>query len=323
MSIPRLCLIAALAAATAVPARAQLVPPAPSKTPATPEYQPAKPVVPPVPSSVRQPPPPQTPAEPEKPLPSLIQKDAAGKIKPLTRPLDEAAVALLELDDPARARVEKSEAARRDEIDRLVIEKIGVLMEVRATMANLPASPDMDMMRTTTLKARAFNNNNKLLDRLIKDGAINPAEKTRAAAIAREYADARKQEIVGEVGHDVMKMVTPAFVMTIDESLAEANLSLDRMLSGAAPRQEQLLAKVDMPAEMRTQANKRLGDLKKAPPPGKTGAEHRVAVLRSIFFDTLKPDQQRAFLTAAYPRLFEEKPAEKKAEEPAAPAPKK
>jgi hypothetical protein len=268
------------------------------------------------------PPPSAQPAEPEKPLPSLVQKDEAGKIKPLTLPTDEAAVRLLDLDDQTRAKVEKSISARREEIDRMVVEKIDLLMEVRTAIANLPASPNVELMRTTAAKARTFSNN-KLLDRLVKDGALSPAEKARAAAIAKAYGEARKQQIATDAGTDMMKGIGPLFLMTVEDSIADANMSLDHMLAEAAPRQEQFLTKVDLPPDQRTEVNKRLADLKKKPAAGKTAVQQQVDVLRTIFLDILKPEQQRAFLTSAFPRLLEEKPAEKKADEPAPPGPKK
>ena len=74
-------------------ASGQILPPTPEKTPATPEYTPPPPPPPPpVITPKTNPAAPTAAPATEEHLPTLIEKDAEGKIKALSMPAEEAAV---------------------------------------------------------------------------------------------------------------------------------------------------------------------------------------------------------------------------------------
>jgi hypothetical protein len=311
-----------LVAALSLPAMAQLVPPAPPRTPPSPEYTPPAPPPPPPPPTAPNPDAkPPAPGEPEKPLPSLVQKDEQGMIRPLKLPIEEGALRALDMDDAARAQLETALAARHTEIDRLVFENITLLMEIRATMAKVTDTTGIEDMTNTTKKARTFQPGS-LLDSLSRAGAISPPQKSSASRIAKEYRMAIRSEVTDKVGRNNMTaMLAAAFKMQVDDFTAEAWQSLDRQLEAAAPFQEKLLKMLHLPAAQSTEVTKRLAGLK-SPPAGTTAQVHAVEVLRGIFFDVLNDDTRVRLLLAANPSLADKPPADKPAPAPA-PAPPK
>lgn len=312
-------------------AMGQLVPPAPPKMPATPEYTP--PAVAPTPA-VR----PLDPSSPnakvpdqEKPLPTLIERDEKGKIKPLAMYADEAAVRALELTDDAKKQIATSLANRRDDMDVMVIEKLEDLLIVRKAVAEANEQTGMNVILETGTRTAGFKNNT-IIDRLHKDGAITMVQKTQATKISREYKTAVKEEASKEVGgnSNFQALMLVSLRLSIDDVCGEAFKELDRMIEAAAPKAEQLVKGMNLPASHA--ANRKVADLKRPAPAGKTAAEHRLGVVRSMFKDDFDIGQKQAFLRAANPELVEkaksmEKPtdapkpseAPKKGETPADP----
>jgi len=281
-------------------AQAQLVPPAPPKSPAMPEYTPPPPP-PAVPTPARSPDsaPNVRPAEPEKPLASLIEKDEKGRIKPLKYPLDEAAVRALELSPEAKDKVEKSLLARRVEVDRIVVENLPALLDIRKAMMDATETTSMDVMTETSKKSTPFRAN-KLLDRLVKDGAITPNQKTQATNIAREYKTAMRDEATKDAGgHSNMQaMVLVGFKLTMQDFCAESFQELDRMLAESAPKAEELLKGLGLPA-----GHAALKSLPKLKGTGAAAGKTAADSVKSIFYETLDADQQKAYLLAANPEL--------------------
>lgn len=304
---------------------AQLVPPAPPKLPSTPEYTPPPPVAPPVPIRAPDGKAAPQPTEPEKALASLIERDEKGKIKPLAFPVDEAAVRALELNDDAKAKIATSLAARRDDLDLQVIDKLEDLLAVRKAIGEANEQTGVEVITETAKKTAAFRNNS-LIDRLQRDGAITMMQKTQATKIAREYKSAVREESIKDAGgsSNFQAMMLIGFRLTVDDLCGEAFKELDRMIIAAAPDAENLVKGMNLPASH--PANRKVADAKRPAPAGKTQAEHQQGVLRGMFFDDFDLAQKQAFLRAANPGLVAkpkstDKPAET-AKEPTKEAPK-
>jgi len=274
-------------------ASAQVVPPAPPKTPAAPEYTPPPPPPTPAnPTPVRAP----AAAEPEAPLGSIVARDEAGKVKPLEIPAEEAAVRTLTFTPPAKEKLEKSLAARREVVDRVVVEHLADLLAVRKSTTEATEDTSIDQMRDTTAKTTPFRANN-LLDWLLKDGVITPTQKTQATKIVREYKTAVREDALKQSGghQNMQAMALIGFRLTVDDFCGESLRELDRMVAQSAPKAEKLFAGLSL--QPNHPAQKRMGELKN-PPAGKTPAD----VARSLF-DLLSTPDQQAYLYAAYPSL--------------------
>src|SRR5688572_13626480 len=223
-------------------ASGQILPPAPAKTPPTPEYTPPPPPPPPPPANPRPgttTPAAQTPAEP---LPSLIEKDEAGKVKPLGMPTEEAAVRALKPNEETMKKVETSLAGRRNDLDRLVAEQVEGLVELKKFAAEVNEKTSMDVIQGHAKKVHSFRTFPGVLDRLQKEGAIDPALKSRAGKVAEEYRKAAAEEFQKGFEHgNTQQMVLLGFRQFLVTNTTEAYASLDRQLANAAGQMETLL----------------------------------------------------------------------------------
>jgi hypothetical protein len=225
---------------------------------------------------------------------------------------EEAAVRALALDEETMKNVEASLAARRAELDRLIVEKVGDLVEVRRAIRTATESTTIDVMTTVSKKAQPFVAS-KLLDRLGKDGALTPAQKSQASRIARDYRQAVRKEAVDAVGHNnIAAMTLAGFRLQMAEFTDEAWSLLEKQLDAAAPRAPELFKGVDL-GDKRGDVEKRLADLRNKPPAGTSTESHGAAVLRVLFLEVLTPEQMQAFLVAAAPDLAPTKAPEQPA----------
>ncbi|MGE3109667.1 MAG: hypothetical protein AB7G11_08285 [Phycisphaerales bacterium] len=306
----RFVLVAPLLLSMCATSLGQIVPPAPAKTPATPEYVPPPPPPTPVaPTPVRPSGDPNAaPAQPEKPLPSLIEKDAAGKIKPLRLPVDEAAVRALDLGEEGKTKLSAALESRRLEVGRLVVENLAALLEIQKVRKESSEATTLETMTSTARQAAPFRKN-PLLDSLVRAGAISPLQKTHATEVAKEYKQAIREEALKDAGgHGNMQaMALIGFRFTLDDFCGEASRELDRLLDESAPKAKDLITSMNLPADHA--AIKQIGSLDR-PPAGKSKAD----ALRSIFYSAMNDEERRSYLL-----LF--KPALATPPEPAADAP--
>lgn len=285
-------------------AMAQLVPPAPPKTPPTPEYTPPPPPPkPPTPVAPQVRTPEAAPAAPEEALPTLVERDENGKVVALKMPVEEAAVRALKLDEETMKRVEASLKARRDDLDRLVVENIGMLVEFRKFADTVREESSLEAIQVEAKKAQPFNTFIKVLDRLARDSAIDPQTRSRAARIAREYQSASDAELMKGFEHsNTQQVILLGFKRFLGQAMSEAFASMDRQLAQAAPKMESLLEGLNLSGEMKVGAATRTRGLPKAGTEAGDGA--RLEALRSIFNDVLGDEQRAALLRGARPDLF-------------------
>lgn len=285
--LPALLTAASLAAA----AGAQILPPIPPAAPATPPYTPPPP----------PPPPPAPPARPEprpaddKPLPTLIERDAAGKLKRYDTSLEEAALARMEFTDEQQARIQAALDARRADIDKLVIEKLEDVLEARRAAGTIDQLRDINELAKVKDMIVAISPE-RVLDRLLREGAITPVIKARVEQVVRAYTDALTTERQAESGSDFMKIAQFVAGDVFRNGTRDAFASLDSMLVRAAKSIE---ARGEALA-LSGPAAAAYADLKRAAAPldpsTPEGLKKRTELTRAFFFDKLDITAQRALL---------------------------
>jgi hypothetical protein len=286
----------------------QIVPPAPPKTPPTPEYTPPPPPPPPVPVVPRDGAAPEAKPAPEAPLPSLVERDAQGRVKPLGMPTEEAAVRALKPSEETMKKVEASLAGRGQDLDRLVVEHVEALAELRAFTKKITEDASLEEISVVAKKAVPFKNFVGVLDRLQREGAIDPQMKSRAQRVAQEYQKAVDDDAFKNFEHNKSQaMVLVGFQRYMRITTTEAYASLDRQLLGAAPKAAELLNTISVAPERKTPALSRVRDL----PAGESASarQQRLEVMQRVFFDVLGPEERQAFLRAANPALAPAAPA--------------
>jgi hypothetical protein len=233
-----------------------------------------------------------------------VERDGTGALKPLGMPAEEAALRALKPSEETMKKVETSLAARRDDLDRLVVEQVESLVDLRAFAATVSEKSSLDDIQTTAKKALPFKNFPGVLERLSREGAIDPQTKSRAQRVAQEYQKASDAELMKGFEHSsTQAMVVVGFRRYLATTTTEASAALDRQLLAAAPRTGELLTAINAPGEMKTGASAKLRGV----PAGDTdeAKAKRLEAMHGVFFDVLTPAQRQAFLKAASPRLFD------------------
>lgn len=262
-------LACAVVVMSGVSATAQLLPPVPPRPEPTAEY---------VPPAAK----PAPPKEPEIAAPVLVVRDAAGKLRTYDLPLDEVAVGLMTLPEESRAKVEKSLAARRAEIERFVAdnpEKIRAATSARPKVENIADFNELFAAREAAQPLMQ----ERLSERLLRDGAITPLQRVRLDEGVQAYEAARREEWKETTGSDAMKIAGLVGRQAFIESTREAMSAFDRLIERTAPT-----IAADVALLLREEQSGALDELRKSET---TPARARVFVL-----ETLDAEQQRALL---------------------------
>lgn len=230
----RMKMAASVLAATAISlvasgsASGQVIGKVPPAAPATPAYTP-----PPAPTPGQPAPGQAKPAEPEKPLPNLVVRDAAGKLRTYPQGVERAAVEAFEFDAATKDKVAASEKARNADIERMVVEKFDKMLEVRKARANLDQMKDLAEFNQLKDIAAPVKSE-KLTDRLMRDGALSAMQRNRIDQVVKQYEDALKAEWQQQTGTDIMKIATLVGRVKFEEVTADAFAAEDRLLTRAA-----------------------------------------------------------------------------------------
>ncbi|HYE02511.1 MAG TPA: hypothetical protein VD963_04675 [Phycisphaerales bacterium] len=278
---------------------AQMIGPIPPATPPTPAYQPP---APPTPMA----PPPRPAPEPEGPLPSIVSRDQAGALIPISTSPEEAAVLALDLPEEARPKVRSGIEAHHREMERRVIENLALALETRRQLATLAEISDFNRFEQIT-RSLAPIRAAGLLDRLVREQAISPRQRRRVEAVVDEYRQAVNDDITREVGEgNVQELLPVAGRRMVQELAAEGMRALDRVLGRAAERGPALLDGLDLSDEQRTRARGLLGGAARG---AERASERPSREVIELFMDVLTPEQGQRALRAANPDLFREEPA--------------
>jgi hypothetical protein len=212
------------AAFLAAPASAQFIGPVPPAPEATPAY--VRPATPPPRGN--------DPAPESAPIaPSIVARDAAGRLIPVPSP-EEAAVGKYPFDEAQRAKVRRSLDARRRDLDRFVANHLEQVARVRESMPRLQGAESYPPLFEARDALKAITYSERPLDRLQRDGAITPLQRTRLDAAVREYQDARAAQVSADAGGDAARQGLLTLRQTVADSTREPLDSLDRQLSGVA-----------------------------------------------------------------------------------------
>lgn len=284
------CVAAGVVGVGAGGARGQLIGKVPPASAATPEY------VPPTPPP---PPPPPKPVEPEKPLPKLAVVESNGKIRRYPQGAERAAVEMYDFDAATREKIAGVEAARWVELERSVAEKVEEVVEARRTLEKLDEVKDFNAFDRAKQVATPLTTE-RLIDRLMRDGAITPAQRSRLDQMVTEYKTALGEEMRGGTGEDLSKIVGAVAQDAFVKATLDMLTAFDRLLDRAAGRlgglEETLGLKDDQRAayELAERAAARA-------PEGEAGRVQRVEAVRKLVMETLAPEQRKALIGAVAP----------------------
>lgn len=281
--------IAATVAAAGLPAHAQLmgkVPPPPAPSP---EYTPPAP--PP-------PPPPPKPVEPEKPLPSLVKKDDAGKLVRYPQGVERAAIAAFEFDAETRKKIDTSDAARAADLERMVVDKLEQALEARKTRESLDQIKDFnEFARIKDVAAPLATE--RLVDRLMRDAAITPPQRTRVDQVIKEYEESLKQEWQGQTGADILKIASLVAREKFTEVTRDSLDALDRVLVRAVDRFDTIRGDLGLDAAQSGKIDAAFASAKSKP-----AGKEQLDAFANLVTTELNADQRKAL----FGKLVEPKP---------------
>lgn len=200
-------------------AAGQILPPVPPAKAPEPEFVP--------PPS----PPPITPPSPDASAPaapSLVQRDADGRLLPPATSLDEAIVERYPLDELRRAKANRSIAKRRGEIERFVVEHLGPIRtaaEAEKRLDSIAGFEELFKLRNAATPLAQ----ERLLDRLQRDGAISPMHRVRMDEAIREYETARMAAWKTETGSDPIKIARVVARQGFTDMTREVFAAMERL----------------------------------------------------------------------------------------------
>ncbi|MBX3407577.1 MAG: hypothetical protein KF869_12525 [Phycisphaeraceae bacterium] len=280
------------------PVGAQILPPTP------PPAAPSKPYEPPPPPPPAPTPPPRPepgPTDQDRAVPSLIERDSAGRIRPLTVAPEDALLARIELNDDERAKLAAWRERRMAEAQRLVIQRLDVVLAARGMLADSSQVTDPSGMArvkeisTALVLPRA-------LESMSREGVLSPVLRSRMEQTIREYEQAVMQQDTADVGENVSRIIQIVARRSFESATREPFAALDALVVKAAKDIETLGGSLGLDGD----AARAFAALRRelaAPAAGDEAqlAARRVALVRPFFFDSLSLDQQRALLRAAVP----------------------
>lgn len=280
------------------PAGAQILPPTP---PPAPPSRPYEPPPPPPPAPTPPPRPEPGPADQDRTVPSLVERDSAGRIKPLTVAPEDALLARIELSDEERTKLAAWRERRMAEAQRLVIQKLDVVLAARELSRSASGITDpAGMARVKEIgTALALP---KALESMSREGVIAPALRSRIEQAIREYDAAMMQQDTADVGQNVSQIIGLVARRSFEGATREPFAALDALIVKAAKDIESIGDTLGLEGDA-GRAFARLKGL--LPRPGADDeaqiAAQRVAIVRPFFFDALELEQQRALLKAVAP----------------------
>lgn len=297
--IPRRTLPALLVAwSLCAPVGAQILPPTP------PPAAPSKPYEPPPPPPPAPTPPPRPepgPSDQDRAVPSRVERDSAGRVKPLTVAPEDALLSRVELTDGERERLAAWRQRRAAEAERLVIQKLDVVLAAREMVRDSGQVTDPSGMARVKEIATALALP-RPLESMSREGVISPVLRSRLDQAIREYEQALMQQDTADVGDNVSKIIQIVARRSFESATREPFAALDALVVRAAGDIESLGAALGLEGD----AARAFAELRRelsahAANDEAQRAARRVALVRPFFFDSLSLEQQRALLRAVAP----------------------
>ncbi len=263
--------------------QAQIVVPVPERTPD------AKPYTPP-------PPPPERPVQPQReaarpePLPSVIELDENGDLKPLEPSKHEAALRAFDFDEETWAKLDPVIEAYRDSVHKTVISEYETMVGVVGNLETIEDVSDFGTIVELTQSIRSLPNND-LLDRAKRANAITTVQARRVESVWEAYDKAFKEQLGEKFDNNDAMLITAVFGKHIyKERTKEYMASLQAQLAESAPNASRLLSDAGVQGV--------------AVP--RVAGEPLVRWWTELLTERLEPAQAQAVLKAARPDLFQD-----------------
>jgi len=238
----------------------------------------------PIPRQEFAPPPPPKPVETKPPEPDVVVppleiKDASGKLKIYSTSLDEVVIRSIKFPPDKQAKVDASIAARNQDLEKWAVdnlEKIKAAIDARKELDDLK---DFNQFSRVKEAANALQQEG-LLDRLVRDGAITTLTKSSVDRNTAAYADARSAAWSADTGANVMKIAYLVGSQGYADQTRDVLAAVDRLIARATP---------SMAADAKALgvAPDQIAKLQGANPDQ----------MRSFVFDVLTPEQRKTILS--------------------------
>jgi hypothetical protein len=239
--------------------------------------------------------------------PTLVQRDFGGTLVRLDVPPAEAAVKLIELDPPTRARVDAILLARSALLDELVTNNLELLAQLQGARAGGGEDQTRAAMKQLMDKAEPLRARGPLIDEL---AAVLPADKAaQARSLTEEYMRAaisqRMEKASGGKALSVRERARAMREAAREEALAmigqEIRRSYERTVGQRSSDFEALLKDLGVTPEQESKIRKIVQDAFLANY-GKTSADERTKAFWSVYAELNDEQRQRVVK-----RLFEER----------------
>lgn len=298
--IPRRTLPALLVAwSLCAPAGAQILPPTPPPAPPSKPYEPPPP---PPPAPTPPPRPEPGPTDQDRVVPSLVERDSAGRIRPLGVAPEDALLARIDLTDQEREKLAAWRERRMAEAQRLVIERLDVVLTARRMLDDASQVTDPSGMARVKEISTALALP-RPLESMSREGVLTPVLRSRMEQTIREYEQAVMQQDTADVGDNVSRIIQIVARRSFESATREPFAALDALIVKAAKDIETLGGAIALEGEAAGAFAALRRELAAAPAEGDEArvASRRVALVRTFFFESLSLDQQRALLRAVAP----------------------
>lgn len=222
--------------------------------------------------------------------PTLVRWDYSGRVVLIDAAPEEAAIALLDLDEPTARRVTEIIAARAAVFDRVVIESIDLFERFQAAEATSDARAKREIIGAFTRRLSPLIRRGALHDELY--AALPRGQATMFAHLVDEYhralvADARRQaEIEGRPFNAVeaaLKIRGDSLGKAIERSFARTTQAGEREF-------EELIEKLDLRPESEQLIRARATDFAQKTKLNPTKGQSLMFVLRVL--SELEPDER-------------------------------
>jgi hypothetical protein len=246
----------------------------------------------------KAPPPLQGPAVTEAPAkPTLVERDFAGKLKRLETSPEEAALALLTLDEETRSKTQAVLAERTAILDKIVLDNLDLVIQIHNARQSGSRIDQLVLLGDFVKAMRPLNDRGTLADELLP--VLPLAQGADFRALVREYNQAATAEIVAEAKSRGERL-TPRQAATRESLIVlgqEVKRSYERQITSKTAEFEAIIAQLNLDPDQDSKIRNLVLDYAQEVK-GKPTADQRRAVFFKIMA-LLDSEQQRTLV-----RLF-------------------
>ncbi len=187
------------------------------------------------------------------PAPTLVRRDASGKMIPLEQGIEEAALALLELDMATRAKIETLIVERAAKVDRAVIENVALLTQIKSAMQEGPQAA-RPFIEELLAKAPVLGERAAWAAEI--SAALPEAQRTEFERLMSEYREARLEDLrveAGETGAGMMALIGRERAMALGQ---EIKASYDRTTQFRQSQFDELIETLELTPEQEAEVRR-------------------------------------------------------------------